>query len=91
MQSMKTERTLYIKNMVCPRCIRVVKEDLEKLGIEVIELELGRAEVIYDQNEIPDAHVKETLERAGFEILEDKDQKIIENIKLEIQIGRAHV
>jgi AraC family transcriptional regulator len=81
---MKTQRTLYIKNMVCPRCIRVVKEDLERLGIEVIEVDLGRAEVIYDENDVDSSRIKDVLEKAGFEILQDKEQKIIENIKLEI-------
>ena len=27
--------TLFIKNMVCDRCINVVQNELEKLGLEV--------------------------------------------------------
>lgn len=77
-------RTFYIKNMVCPRCIRVVREDLEKLGMEVIDVALGRAETEYDPEQVPDSLIKETLENAGFEILQDREQKIIEQIKLEI-------
>jgi AraC family transcriptional regulator len=81
---MKTKRTLYIKNMVCPRCIRVVKEDLERLGIEVSEVDLGKAEILFDEAEVGESQIKEALEKAGFEILQDKEQKTIENIKLEI-------
>jgi AraC family transcriptional regulator len=81
---MKTHRTLYIKNMVCPRCIRVVKEDLEQLGIEVTAVDLGKAEIMYHVDEVEDSHIREVLENAGFEIMQDKEQKIIENIKLEI-------
>jgi len=30
------EYRLYIKNMVCNRCILVVKDQLEKLGIQIL-------------------------------------------------------
>jgi TusA-related sulfurtransferase len=40
----KTQK-LSIKNMVCPRCIIIVRETLEKLGFQVIEVELGSARV----------------------------------------------
>ena len=36
---------LYIKNMVCIRCKMVVKEELDKLGIEYTSLELGEVEI----------------------------------------------
>ena len=34
---------LQIKNMVCPRCIRVVREELLKLGVTVYDVQLGEA------------------------------------------------
>ena len=37
------ETTLYIKNMVCDRCIKVVSEELTNLGYEVIKIKLGEA------------------------------------------------
>ena len=37
--------TLFIKHMVCDRCIRVVKDDIEQLGFQVIAIELGKVEV----------------------------------------------
>ncbi|MEC5165540.1 hypothetical protein RCH18_001271 [Flavobacterium sp. PL11] len=32
---------LYIKNMVCNRCILVVKWKLEQLGFELLDVKLG--------------------------------------------------
>lgn len=32
---------LYIKNMVCNRCIMVVEAELEKLNIQTLSVELG--------------------------------------------------
>lgn len=81
---MKTRRTFYVKNMVCPRCIRVVREDLEKLGLDVLDVTLGRVEANYDPELVPDRMIRETLEKAGFEIMQDKEQKTIEQIKLQI-------
>jgi hypothetical protein len=36
-------RKLNIKNMVCNRCIKVVGEELEKLGLKVESVILGEA------------------------------------------------
>jgi AraC family transcriptional regulator len=36
---------LLIKNMVCPQCIRVVREDLTALGLHVHRVALGEADV----------------------------------------------
>ena len=40
---MKTN-VIYIKNMVCPRCIDVVKEICEDLKISVKDIQLGKLE-----------------------------------------------
>ncbi|MBC7919587.1 MAG: hypothetical protein H7Z75_00695 [Ferruginibacter sp.] len=40
--------TLHIKNMVCPRCVSVVREKLTGLGLRVTRVELGEAEVADD-------------------------------------------
>ena len=73
-------KKLFIKNMVCNRCIQVVEEDLTKAGYEVMDIKLGEV-LLYD--EIPDEDIpaiKEMLEKRGFELLEDKSRKLIERI-----------
>jgi copper chaperone CopZ len=37
--------SLSIKNMVCPRCIRVVQAELEKIGYQVLSIRLGEVEL----------------------------------------------
>jgi YesN/AraC family two-component response regulator len=78
------ERVLYIKNMVCPRCERVVKEDLEALGLKVKQVELGKAMVEGNEDLIYSEKIGLILEKAGFELLEDREQKLIESIKVEL-------
>jgi AraC-like DNA-binding protein len=79
-----SEKVLYIKNMVCPRCIKVVREELEKLNLNVKHVDLGEAVIDSAVSEINLSKIKEVLEQNGFELLDDKQAKIIENIKLRI-------
>ena len=74
-------KTLYIKNMVCNRCIKVVKEELEKFGLNVENIILGEA-VVSSSNDINDNRIKDVLEQNGFELIDDKQAKIIEKIKV---------
>lgn len=72
---------LFIKNMVCNRCIRVVNEELKKLGYTIINLTLGEAEIKENPDPAQRQKIKNILEENGFELIEDKTAKIIENIK----------
>jgi AraC family transcriptional regulator len=74
-------KTLYIKNMVCPRCIKVVKDELNKLGLHVIGVELGEATVKSNNYPINIIEIKKILENNGFELLDDKQGKLVEKIK----------
>jgi AraC family transcriptional regulator len=76
-----SETELFIKNMVCPRCIKAVREGLESLGYELLAINLGFAKV---KGLINKDKVAEMLLANGFELLDDKDQKLIENIKTKI-------
>lgn len=72
---------LRIKNMVCPRCSKVVKEELEKLGYTTTIERLGLAKIEYSENHPDMNEITQILEKNGFELLVDKNAEIIENIK----------
>jgi AraC family transcriptional regulator len=72
---------LHIKNMVCNRCIKVVKEDLEKLGLNVQEVKLGEAVVDDDLDNAKLEEVRDVLEEDGFELLDNKKAQLVEKIK----------
>lgn len=79
---METKRqTLYIKNMVCPRCSQKVEQIFEDLGCVVLLVELGRAVVIsgeiLDQQEI-----EKQLKKHGFELLHSKNDRLVESVKV---------
>lgn len=76
---------LFIRNMVCNRCVIVVKQELERLGMRPENVFLG--EVILSGNNISTTKLKEldaSLLRVGFERIGDRKARIIESIKKEI-------
>jgi len=75
---------LYIKNMVCNRCIMVVKSELEKFGHQPLNITLGEvllsSEVTDSEKEIINKHLK----TFGFEIIDDRKNRLIGQIKSSI-------
>lgn len=73
--------TLFIKNMVCNRCIMVVQNELDKLSLNVKNIKLG--EVILDKELTSKEkdNLNDALIPLGFEIIDDKKSRIIEKIK----------
>ena len=73
---------LLIKNMVCPQCVRVVKEDLTALGLQVHRVVLGEADVSAPDGQEPNLDaVRARLLDAGFALLEDLRAQLVEQIK----------
>jgi AraC-like DNA-binding protein len=79
-----TTMILSIRNMVCDRCIRAVREELTHLGLEVRAVELGSAQVAPGTKPIDLVQIRRVLAENGFELIEDKRRKTIEAVKIEI-------
>ena len=75
---------ILIKNMVCNRCIKVVKEEFEKIGLDVRSIILGEVVINGTLNEELTEKIRKVLEENGFELIENKRAKLIEKIKLVI-------
>jgi AraC-like DNA-binding protein len=78
------EKRLNIKNMVCNRCIRVVLEELTKLGLKIKSIELGKVELESQVNDKDLGAISLMLKQNGFELMSDRKSKIISTIKTEI-------
>lgn len=72
---------IYIKNMVCNRCIMVVKNELEKLGFQPVNLKLGEVEFQKEIDDVEKSTINNHLKGFGFELIDDKKSRIIEKIK----------
>jgi len=67
--------------MVCIRCKMVVKEELKKLGLHYVVVELGEVEIMEDITVEQHQEFKTALLRSGLELMDDKKSMLIEKIK----------
>lgn len=67
--------------MVSNRCKMVVKEELKKLGLHYIVVDLGEVEIMENISMEKRALLKVNLVRSGLELMDDKKAMMIEKIK----------
>lgn len=72
---------LYIKNMVCDRCKMMVRQELEKAGLSPETVELGEVEFSQELTPQQIKTVQEALTPLGFELIDDRKSRLIEQIK----------
>lgn len=72
---------LYIKYMVSNRCKLAVKEDLRRLGLHFIMVDLGEVEIMENISEEQREQIKMALLNSGFELMDNKRAVLIEKIK----------
>jgi AraC-like DNA-binding protein len=70
--------------MVCNRCIWAVERELKKLGLKPLKVVLGEAVVEgpVDEEIIHQADI--SLQKIGFELIDDRKSKLIEQIRTEV-------
>lgn len=70
--------------MSCHCCLKVVRSLLEAQGIVVNQILLGEAEVSYDPLQVDLKTVSDLLEKDGFELVTDREEQLVEQIKATI-------
>lgn len=74
--------------MVCFRCIYVLDHEMSNLGYEVLNIQLGRVVINSESTAKPDLMViRSMLNKHGFDLLYDKNEKIIKEIKIIVKDG----
>lgn len=74
--------TLHIKNMVCDRCVMVLDTTLSALGLEVEQIQLGKAEVFRSGGKPSMKEIEKELDRFNFGLISDADAETAEKIKI---------
>ena len=72
---------LYIKYMVSQRCKMVVKDELAKLGLDFVVVDLGMVEMMEEISNEDREILRANLLKTGLELMEDKKSVLIEQIK----------
>jgi len=67
--------------MVSLRCKMMVKEELKKLGLHYVIVDLGMIEILEDITQEQRNLLKENLLKSGLELLDDKKSILVEKIK----------
>ena len=75
------EKKIFIKNMVCHRCVLAVEGILRKLSIPFLKVDLGEVSVNKEIVKAKLASLNEELSAIGFELLDDKKKILVERIK----------
>lgn len=73
--------TLYVKNMVCDRCVMIVRQQLENLSFEVKDITLGKVEVSPEPNASQLQDISASFQILGFELIDKEKDQLIEQIK----------
>jgi AraC family transcriptional regulator len=72
---------LYIKNMVCPRCVSAVEKSLQNIGVAPIDVRLGEVWLQEQLSAEQAVLFKDQLLPLGFELLDDSLKQQIDQIK----------
>jgi len=67
--------------MVSTCCKIAVKEELKKLGLHFIFVDLGKVEIMENISELQKKNLKTALLRLGLDLMDDKRTELIEEIK----------
>jgi len=72
---------LAIKNIVCNRCIIVVKQEFEKINLTPINVQLGEVELKEGPSNSEINRLHNQLAGKGFELLDDRKMMMVEKVK----------
>ncbi len=76
--------SLRLKNMTSFCCMRIVRQELEKIGAKVDSVVMGEVTLIYRVDDPGFELIKKTLEDNGFEIITDRERMLVEQIKVAV-------
>ena len=72
---------IYIKYMVSLRCKMVVKQELQRLGLHYVNVDLGTIEILEDTTKSQRKELRKNLKAFGLILLDNKRNIIIAKIK----------
>lgn len=80
---------LFIKSMVCDRCIMVVRQQLENLNFKIENCILGQVDILPEPGSEQLTEIASALKLLGFELIDNKRDLLVERIKTAI-IQKIH-
>jgi len=72
---------LNIKNMVCGRCMKIVREVFNGMQLHIESLELGKVVIEEELSKEQLATLRQALVNEGFDLIDDQNTRLVEQIK----------
>jgi YesN/AraC family two-component response regulator len=72
---------LFVKNMVCNRCVMVVEQRLKAMLLQYEKVELGEISLAEPLTDHQFSLLKQDLHALGFEVLDDRKASLVSQIK----------
>lgn len=63
------KKTIKIDGMSCNHCIMSVKKNLSKLDLKEFKVEIGSAQVEFDESEVNEDEIVKSIEEAGYKVV----------------------
>ena len=60
---------LKIQGMSCQHCVMTVKKELSKLNISVKDVQIGSADIEYDETKVTRNDIEKAVEEAGYKVV----------------------
>jgi YesN/AraC family two-component response regulator len=79
----KTDTIIYIKNMVCPNCLLIIRNIFKQEDISIESIDWDKAAIKVDKFPQPyPEKVEKAIEPYGFKIISSYNEKVSEQIKI---------
>lgn len=77
-------KVLYVKNMVCNRCILIVRQQLENLGFTIEGISLGKVTLAPEPEILQLQQIASAFQVLGFELIDKEKDQLIAQIKTQV-------
>lgn len=82
---MRSDYKIFIKGMVCDRCIYTVRQQLNDLKIPVTDISLGEVTTVHSLSNPDIVALQQRLAPLGFSLLEDKNTRLVRDLKVLVE------
>jgi len=63
------KKTFKIDGMSCHHCVMSVEKNLSKLNLNELKVNIGSADVNYDENKISETEIIKAIEESGYKVI----------------------
>jgi len=63
------EKTFKIDGMSCNHCVMHVQKSLSKLNLNGLKVNIGSADVDYDENKVNEDEIIKAIEESGYKVI----------------------